>query len=69
MNPTIDSTIVKKGSVTKSRVIVRSQHLSLLLRLYIYSLHGYFVEVTFTAVWDFVLDRDWKLKGRIYAKL
>jgi len=39
------------------------KHLSTLLRLYIYSLHGYFIEVTFTAIWDFVTIRDWKLAG------
>jgi len=40
-----------------------SKHLSTLLRLYIYSLHGYFIEVTFTAIWDFMTTRDWKLSG------
>ena len=33
------------------------------LRLYIYGLHGFLIEVLFTAVWDFVLHRDWALVG------
>lgn len=39
------------------------QCLPLLLRLYIYGLHGYFVEVTFTAVWDLVVTGNWRLQG------
>lgn len=33
------------------------------LRLYIYGLHGFLIEVLFTAVWDFVVHRDWALVG------
>ncbi|KAK8390547.1 hypothetical protein O3P69_010318 [Scylla paramamosain] len=33
------------------------------LRLYIYGLHGFLIEILFTAVWDFVLHRDWALVG------
>ncbi|OXA62323.1 transmembrane protein 229b [Folsomia candida] len=40
------------------------KHLSTLLRLYIYALHGYFIEVSFTAIWDFFLTtKSWKLAG------
>ncbi|XP_069994585.1 transmembrane protein 229B [Penaeus vannamei] len=33
------------------------------LRLYIYGLHGLLIEVLFTAVWDFVVNKDWALVG------
>ncbi|CAG7826444.1 unnamed protein product [Allacma fusca] len=45
------------------RPFSRPHNLSIWLRLYIYGLHGYFIEVSFTAVFDFVLNRDWKLAG------
>lgn len=42
------------------------KHLSTLLRLYIYALHGYFIEVSFTAIWDFFLTtKSWKLAGKL----
>lgn len=39
------------------------QHLSPLLRLYIYGIHGYFTEVMFTAAWEFVVNLNWKFPG------
>ena len=43
-------------------------NLSIWLRLYIYALHGFLIEVSFTAVFDFVLSRDWKLAGNYDLK-
>ncbi|XP_043192888.1 transmembrane protein 229B-like [Amphibalanus amphitrite] len=37
--------------------------LSVPLRLYIYGLHGFFTEVIFTAIWDFVLKQDFRFHG------
>ncbi|CAH1792165.1 unnamed protein product [Owenia fusiformis] len=37
--------------------------LSLLQRLYVYAIHGYVCEVCFTALWHFIVDRNWKLTG------
>ncbi|KAJ9582863.1 hypothetical protein L9F63_022822 [Diploptera punctata] len=37
--------------------------LALWLRLYIYGLHGFFIEVLFTAGWEFVVSGNWKLPG------
>nr|XP_056703448.1 transmembrane protein 229B-like [Euleptes europaea] len=34
-----------------------------LCRWYIYALHGYFAEIMFTATWNFVANRNWKLFG------
>ncbi|KAJ7303956.1 hypothetical protein JRQ81_011471 [Phrynocephalus forsythii] len=34
-----------------------------LYRWYIYAIHGYFSEVMFTALWAFIVDRDWKFQG------
>ncbi|XP_063231174.1 transmembrane protein 229B-like [Bacillus rossius redtenbacheri] len=39
------------------------QVLGPLLRLYVYGLHGYFVEVMFTAGWEFAVSNNWKLPG------
>ncbi|XP_053653439.2 transmembrane protein 229b [Cherax quadricarinatus] len=33
------------------------------LRVYIYGLHGFLLEILFTAAWDFVVNRDWALIG------
>ncbi|XP_069180618.1 transmembrane protein 229B [Procambarus clarkii] len=33
------------------------------LRVYIYGLHGFLIEVLFTAVWEFVVNTDWALVG------
>ena len=38
--------------------------LSVPLRLYIYGLHGFFTEVIFTAIWDFVLKQDFRFHGK-----
>ena len=37
--------------------------LSPLMRFYIYAIHGYFVEVMFTAAWEFVVNLNWKFPG------
>ncbi|KAH0631608.1 hypothetical protein JD844_006018 [Phrynosoma platyrhinos] len=37
--------------------------LSPLYRWYIYAIHGYFSEVMFTAISDFIVDRDWRFRG------
>lgn len=37
--------------------------LSPFLRLYIYGIHGYFTEVMFTAIWEFVVNTNWKFPG------
>ncbi len=37
--------------------------ISMLGRFYIYALHGYATEVMFTAVWEFVVNVNWKLPG------
>lgn len=37
--------------------------LSTFLRLYIYGIHGYVTEVMFTAVWEFVVNTNWKFPG------
>lgn len=39
------------------------QSLSLLSRLYLYSLHGCLAELLFTSVWDFCFSRDVRLQG------
>ncbi|XP_015218144.2 transmembrane protein 229B-like [Lepisosteus oculatus] len=39
------------------------QPLGMFFRWYLYGLHGYFCEVTFTAASDFKLNRTWKLMG------
>ncbi|KAK3882265.1 hypothetical protein Pcinc_013345 [Petrolisthes cinctipes] len=33
------------------------------MRLYIYGLHGFLIEVLFTAAWDFAVNMDWALVG------
>ncbi|KAK4299536.1 hypothetical protein Pmani_027208 [Petrolisthes manimaculis] len=33
------------------------------MRLYIYGLHGFLIEVLFTAAWDFAVNTDWALVG------
>ncbi|KAL1425593.1 hypothetical protein MTO96_019022 [Rhipicephalus appendiculatus] len=40
-----------------------AQRLSLAARLYLYALHGYLVEVTFTAVWDLLATGNPELRG------
>lgn len=41
----------------------RWRPLSVLCRLYLYSLHGFFLEVMFTAAWDLVASGSLKLHG------
>ena len=36
---------------------------SMLMRFYIYAIHGYATEVMFTAAWEFVVNVNWKLPG------
>ncbi|KFM74237.1 Transmembrane protein 229B, partial [Stegodyphus mimosarum] len=43
--------------------MIESNYLSPFLRLYIYGIHGYFIEVMFTAVWEFVVNMNWKFPG------
>lgn len=42
---------------------MESKCLSPFIRLYIYGIHGYFTEVMFTAVWEFVVNTNWKFPG------
>ncbi|CAL8097479.1 unnamed protein product [Orchesella dallaii] len=42
---------------------LQSHCLPTLLKLYIYGLHGYFVEVTFTALWDLIAVGNFRLQG------
>jgi len=37
--------------------------MSLLGRLYVYAIHGYVMEVMFTAAWEFVVNVNWKFPG------
>uniref|UniRef100_A0A1E1X6R5 Putative conserved plasma membrane protein n=1 Tax=Amblyomma aureolatum TaxID=187763 RepID=A0A1E1X6R5_9ACAR len=55
MNPT--------GGPTGSGKITPWRPLSLACRLYLYALHGYFIEVTFTAVWNLVASGSLELRG------
>ena len=48
-----------------SAMSVARDLLSVPLRLYIYGLHGFFTEVIFTAIWDFVLKQDFRFHGKI----
>lgn len=41
----------------------RCHRLSVAWRLYLYALHGYLIEVTFTAVWDLVVFGSLELRG------
>ncbi|XP_065338111.1 transmembrane protein 229B-like [Cloeon dipterum] len=42
---------------------VSASPLTLADRLYVYALHGFLVEVLFSATWDFVLMQKWTLAG------
>jgi hypothetical protein len=44
-----------------------SSQLALWFRLYIYGLHGFFIEVLFTAGWEFVVSGNWKLPGMSFS--
>ena len=39
------------------------QPLSVFWRSYIYALHGYATEIMFTAIWELVVNWNWKLPG------
>ncbi|XP_068103956.1 transmembrane protein 229B-like [Hyperolius riggenbachi] len=54
------STLVK---IRNHQIMDSSEPLSLLFRLYIYSIHGYVCEVLFTAFFDFAVSRDWRFRG------
>ncbi|KAL3183435.1 hypothetical protein MRX96_033555 [Rhipicephalus microplus] len=41
----------------------QTRRLSVAWRLYLYALHGYLIEVTFTAVWDLVVSGSLELRG------
>ena len=43
--------------------MTRLEALSVLGRFYIYAIHGYATEVMFTAIWEFVVNFNWKLPG------
>ncbi|KAK7487106.1 hypothetical protein BaRGS_00021601, partial [Batillaria attramentaria] len=43
--------------------MTRLEALSSLGRFYIYAIHGYASEVMFTAIWEFVVNFNWKLPG------
>ena len=37
--------------------------MSLLMRFYVYAIHGYATEIMFTAMWEFVVNLNWKFPG------
>jgi uncharacterized membrane protein len=37
--------------------------LSTLGRFYIYAIHGYVIEIMFTAAWEFIVNMNWKFPG------
>uniref|UniRef100_A0A2C9L0S4 Transmembrane protein 229b n=1 Tax=Biomphalaria glabrata TaxID=6526 RepID=A0A2C9L0S4_BIOGL len=39
------------------------ERISTLGRFYIYAIHGYATEVMFTALWEFVVNLNWKFPG------
>ena len=41
----------------------RYKPLSTLGRFYIYAIHGYVIEIMFTAAWEFVVHMNWKFPG------
>nr|KAG5699757.1 hypothetical protein BaRGS_014173 [Batillaria attramentaria] len=47
----------------RSLMMTRLEALSSLGRFYIYAIHGYASEVMFTAIWEFVVNFNWKLPG------
>nr|CAD7440242.1 unnamed protein product [Timema bartmani] len=56
--------IEKMGRSIRTKPILQEElTLSLWIRLYVYGLHGYFIEVMFTAGWEFVVADNWKLPG------
>jgi hypothetical protein len=46
-----------------------SSNLAMWLRLYIYGLHGFFIEILFTAGWEFIVSGNWKLPGNCMVML
>ncbi|XP_069681397.1 transmembrane protein 229B-like isoform X2 [Periplaneta americana] len=46
-----------------SRVRDDGSKLALWIRIYIYGLQGFFLEILFTAGWEFVVSGNWKLPG------
>ncbi|XP_067830891.1 transmembrane protein 229B-like [Heptranchias perlo] len=45
------------------RMMPAVEPLSALSRWYLYAIHGYFCEVMFTAIWEFVINFNWKFPG------
>ncbi|OWF46029.1 Transmembrane protein 229B [Mizuhopecten yessoensis] len=41
----------------------RGVPLSAIWRFYLYGLHGYSIEIIFTALWEFVVNLNWKFPG------
>ncbi|XP_077494977.1 transmembrane protein 229B-like [Amblyomma americanum] len=50
-------------SVSHSREITPWRPLSLACRVYLYALHGYLIEVTFTAAWNLAASGSLELRG------
>ncbi|KAK3094077.1 hypothetical protein FSP39_023916 [Pinctada imbricata] len=49
--------------MTNQRNEEKYQPISIIWRLYIYAIHGYACEIMFTALWEFVVNLNWKLPG------
>ncbi|KAJ1109045.1 hypothetical protein NDU88_006414 [Pleurodeles waltl] len=52
-----------KSIETFNNTMRGSEPLGTLSRWYIYAIHGYFCEVMFTAIYEFILTQDWKFTG------
>lgn len=37
--------------------------LNIVWRFYVYAVHGYFAEIMFTAIWEFIVTQNWKFLG------
>jgi len=53
----------QSGKTSKAMAAAAAGNLSSLWRLYVYAIHGYFIEVMFTATWEFVVSLNPKLTG------
>ena len=49
--------------VIRELQVEQTRPLTLLGRFYIYALHGYAAEVMFTALWEFIVNLNWKFPG------
>ncbi|XP_064095573.1 transmembrane protein 229B-like [Macrobrachium nipponense] len=50
-------------SIMPSYTTLPEPELNVWLRLYIYGIHGFLIEIFFTAAWEFALHQDWALTG------